>query len=102
MSSATPEVAFREDARRLARKHRITHPHCGAPASSRPVTAVHVNIWYDAGKLMTIIDLADGNKCMIDGPVPKTGVARQVIPFKRLALTDIADQGAKSARQKTS
>ena len=37
----------------------------------------------------TIIDIVDGNKCMIDGPVPKTGVARQVIPFKRLALTDI-------------
>ena len=62
---------------------------------------VLVNYGPDAGKLATIIDIVDGNKCMIDGPVPKTGVARQVIPFKRLALTDIVIKVPKSARQKT-
>merc|ERR1719440_1254412 len=55
---------------------------------------VLVNYGPDAGKLATIID-------MVDGPVPKTGVARQVIPFKRLALTDIVIKVPKSARQKT-
>lgn len=60
-----------------------------------------MNYGPDAGKLATIIDIVDGNKCMIDGPVPKTGVARQVIPFKRLALTDIVIKVPKSARQKT-
>merc|ERR1712147_384726 len=62
---------------------------------------VLVNYGPDAGKLASIIDIVDGNKCMIDGPVPKTGVARQVIPFKRLALTDIVIKVPKSARQKT-
>ena len=62
---------------------------------------VLVNYGPDAGKLATIIDIVDGNKCMIDGPVPKTGVARQVIPFKRVALTDIVVKIPKNARQKT-
>ena len=60
-----------------------------------------MNYGPDAGKLATIIDIVDGNKCLIDGPVPKTGVARQVISFKRLALTDIVVKIPKNARQKT-
>merc|ERR1719198_1926293 len=47
-----------------------------------------VNFGPDAGKLCTIIDLADGTKALIDGPVSKTGVPRQLIPYKQLALTD--------------
>ena len=37
----------------------------------------------------------------MDGPLEKTGVARQVIPFKRVALTDIKIKVPKNARQKT-
>ena len=60
-----------------------------------------MNYGPDAGKLATIIDIVDGNKCLIDGPLPKTGVARQVIPFKRVALTDLTVKIPKNARQKT-
>lgn len=40
------------------------------------------------GKLATIIDIVDQNKCLIDGPAELTGVTRQVISYKRIALTD--------------
>ena len=62
---------------------------------------VLINYGPDEGKLATIIDIVDGNKCLIDGPMTKTGVARQVIPFKRVALTDIVIKIPKNARQKT-
>merc|ERR1712032_1527180 len=42
----------------------------------------------DTGKLATIIDIVDQNKCLIDGPVEITGVHRQVVSFKRLTLTN--------------
>ena len=35
-------------------------------------------------------------------PLEKTGVARQVIPFKRVALTDIKIKVPKNARHRTS
>mmetsp|Transcript_12129 Transcript_12129/g.18718 ORF Transcript_12129/g.18718 Transcript_12129/m.18718 type:complete len:134 (-) Transcript_12129:103-504(-) len=41
-----------------------------------------------SGKLATIIDIIDQNKCLIDGPADLTGVTRQVISYKRIALTD--------------
>mmetsp|Transcript_11546 Transcript_11546/g.17748 ORF Transcript_11546/g.17748 Transcript_11546/m.17748 type:complete len:134 (+) Transcript_11546:142-543(+) len=41
-----------------------------------------------SGKLATIIDIVDQNKCLIDGPAELTGVTRQVISYKRIALTD--------------
>ena len=43
----------------------------------------------DEGKLATIVDIVDGNKCLIDGPMNITGVSRQVISFKRINLTDL-------------
>ncbi|KAH8057501.1 hypothetical protein JL722_6578 [Aureococcus anophagefferens] len=55
--------------------------------------------WPDEGKLATIIDIVDGNKCLVDGPATKTGVARQVILQAR-ALTDIVVKIPKK-RQKT-
>lgn len=48
---------------------------------------VLVNFGPDAGKLATIIDVIDQNKCLIDGPT--TGVTRHVIAYKRIALTDL-------------
>ena len=62
---------------------------------------VLVNYGPDAGKLATIIDILDQNKCLIDGPAEITGVTRQVIPYKRVSLTDFTVKIQHSARQKT-
>ncbi len=62
---------------------------------------VLINYGPDEGKLATIIDIVDQNKCLIDGPVEKTGVMRQVIPFKRLALTDFLIKIQRNARAPT-
>ncbi len=48
-----------------------------------------INYGPDQGKLCTIIDVVDSNKALIDGPKDLTGVVRQMIPFKRLSLTDL-------------
>jgi large subunit ribosomal protein L14e len=55
----------------------------------------------EAGKLATIIDVVDQNKCLIDGPEEITGVSRQVISFSRIALTDLTVKIQRNARQKT-
>ena len=62
---------------------------------------VLINYGPDAGKLATIIDIVDQNKCLIDGPADITGVSRQVIPFKRVALTDFVVKIQMNAREKT-
>lgn len=62
---------------------------------------VLINYGPESGKLATIIDIVDQNKCLIDGPQEVTGVDRQVIPFKRIALTDLKVDVQKSARAKT-
>eukprot|EP00941_MAST-03F_sp_MAST-3F-sp1_P004040 g4040.t1 len=48
-----------------------------------------INYGPDEGKLCVVIDIQDGRKALVDGPVNKTGVERQVIGIKRLSLTDI-------------
>lgn len=56
-----------------------------------------------AGKLCTIIDVVDQNKALVEG-IPgddATDVRRQMIPFKRLSLTDIVVKIPRNARQKT-
>jgi large subunit ribosomal protein L14e len=62
---------------------------------------VLINYGPDAGKLATIIDIVDQNKCMVDGPEEITGAARQVISYKRIALTDLTVKVQRSARAKT-
>lgn len=62
---------------------------------------VLINYGPDAGKLATIIDVVDQNKCLIDGPANLTGVSRQVISFGRVALTDLTVKISRNARQKT-
>eukprot|EP00904_Undaria_pinnatifida_P006367 jgi/Undpi1/2860/HiC_scaffold_14.g06237.m1 len=47
---------------------------------------VLINYGPHEGRLAVIIDVADNNKALVDGP--DTGVPRQMIPFKRMALTD--------------
>ena len=54
----------------------------------------------DAGKLCTIVDIVDQNKALVDGPRSVTGVSRGIVPYKRLALTDLKcklERGAKSS-----
>lgn len=60
---------------------------------------VLINYGPEKGKLAVVIDIVDQNKCLIDCPM--TGVARQVIPFKRIALTDFMVKIQVNARQKT-
>merc|ERR1712097_53525 len=48
---------------------------------------VLVNFGPDAGKLAVVVDVVDSQRCLIVGP--STDVARQVIGYKRLSLTDI-------------
>jgi large subunit ribosomal protein L14e len=60
---------------------------------------VLINHGPDAGKLATVVDVVDQNKCLVDGP--NTGVARQVIPFKRIMLTDLTVKVQRNARQRS-
>lgn len=62
---------------------------------------VLINYGPESGKLATIIDIVDSNKCLIDGPAEITGVSRQVIPYTRIALTDLTVKIQVNARQKT-
>ena len=62
---------------------------------------VLINYGPEEGKLATVIDILDQNKCLIDGPENLTGVSRQVIPYSRLALTDFKIKIQRNARQKT-
>ena len=62
---------------------------------------VLINYGPEAGKLATVIDIVDQNKCLIDGPEELTGVSRQVISFTRIALTDFHVKIQRNARQKT-
>ena len=62
---------------------------------------VLINYGPDAGKLATIIDIVDQNKCLVDGPANLTGVSRQVIPYGRIALTDLTVKISRNSRQKT-
>ena len=60
---------------------------------------VLINYGPEAGKLATIVDVVDQNKCLIDGPVEITGVQRQVISYTRIALTDLTVDIHRNARQ---
>lgn len=58
-----------------------------------------INYGPESGKLATIIDVLDQNKCLIDGPVDVTGVSRQVIAYKRIALTDFTVKVERTSTQ---
>eukprot|EP00616_Rhizochromulina_sp_CCMP1243_P019790 CAMPEP_0118961688 /NCGR_PEP_ID=MMETSP1173-20130426/293_1 /TAXON_ID=1034831 /ORGANISM="Rhizochromulina marina cf, Strain CCMP1243" /LENGTH=133 /DNA_ID=CAMNT_0006909873 /DNA_START=25 /DNA_END=426 /DNA_ORIENTATION=+ len=57
-----------------------------------------VNYGPDSGRLCVIVDIVDANKALVEGPRSVTGVARQIIPFKRLSLTDLKCDIQKGAR----
>ncbi|KAK3520736.1 hypothetical protein QTP70_031476 [Hemibagrus guttatus] len=50
------------------------------------------------GKLVTIVDVIDQNRALVDGPC--TGVRRQSMPFKCMQLTDYVIKVPHGARQK--
>mmetsp|Transcript_13339 Transcript_13339/g.17478 ORF Transcript_13339/g.17478 Transcript_13339/m.17478 type:complete len:134 (+) Transcript_13339:67-468(+) len=62
---------------------------------------VYINYGPDAGKLATIIDIVDSNKCLVEGPADITGVHRTVVSFSRIALTDLTVKIQRGARAKT-
>uniref|UniRef100_A0A7S0KZ50 Large ribosomal subunit protein eL14 domain-containing protein n=1 Tax=Coccolithus braarudii TaxID=221442 RepID=A0A7S0KZ50_9EUKA len=59
-----------------------------------------VNYGDDVGSLCTILDVIDQNTALVDGPAEITGVARQVINFKRLSVTGIRVKIGRGARAK--
>merc|ERR1711959_370031 len=58
-----------------------------------------VNYGDNAGKLAVVVDVIDQNRCLVYGPT--SGVARQVIGYKRLSLTDIKIDIGRGAKAKT-
>ncbi|KAL7567969.1 hypothetical protein ACA910_019677 [Epithemia clementina (nom. ined.)] len=59
---------------------------------------VLINFGPLTGKLATVVDIVDQNKCLIDGPREITGVDRQVISYTRIELTDYIVKIKKNAR----
>eukprot|EP00549_Striatella_unipunctata_P026497 CAMPEP_0118675074 /NCGR_PEP_ID=MMETSP0800-20121206/1244_1 /TAXON_ID=210618 ORGANISM="Striatella unipunctata, Strain CCMP2910" /NCGR_SAMPLE_ID=MMETSP0800 /ASSEMBLY_ACC=CAM_ASM_000638 /LENGTH=133 /DNA_ID=CAMNT_0006570345 /DNA_START=166 /DNA_END=567 /DNA_ORIENTATION=+ len=62
---------------------------------------VLINYGPESGKLATIIDIIDQNKCLVDGPEEITGVARQKISYSRISLTDFKAKVQRNARAKS-
>merc|ERR1712216_1041622 len=58
-----------------------------------------VNYGKDTDKLVTVVDVIDQNRCVVYGPT--SGVARQVMGYKRLSLTDIKIDIGRGAKAKT-
>lgn len=46
-----------------------------------------MNFGKDLGKVVVIVDIADANRVLVDGPT--TGFPRVLYPLKRLTLTSI-------------
>lgn len=46
-----------------------------------------INYGENAGKWVTILDIVDGSRVLVDGPT--SGVSRQIVPIKHLAITGI-------------
>jgi large subunit ribosomal protein L14e len=60
-----------------------------------------INRGPDNGKICTIIDVVDQNRALVDGPADVTGIHRQTISFRALALTPIVVSVTRNARPKT-
>ena len=59
----------------------------------------HIAFGPDAGKLITIVDVIDQNRVLVDGPC--SGVARQSMNMKQLHLTKFVISFPHSARTRT-
>jgi len=60
-----------------------------------------INHGDENGKLCCIVDVVDQNRALVDGPVDVTGVARQLINFRSLALTPFVAPIPRSAGSTT-
>jgi large subunit ribosomal protein L14e len=60
-----------------------------------------VNRGPDAGKICTILDIVDQNRALVDGPADITGVTRQTLSFRNLAITPITIEIARGPRPAT-
>merc|ERR1719198_220070 len=56
-----------------------------------------IKVGDDAGKLAAIVDVVDQNRALADGP----GLARQMVNFKHIALTDLTVKLGRGARSGT-
>ena len=60
-----------------------------------------INYGPNTGKLCTIVDVVDQSRVLVDGPTKLTGIRRQIVPLKRIALTDLKVKIGLNARQKS-
>lgn len=58
-----------------------------------------VNYGKYAGKYVTIMDIADSSRALVDGPT--SGVPRQIMPIKHLGLTSIRFRVPRTAKSST-
>jgi large subunit ribosomal protein L14e len=58
-----------------------------------------INTGKYAGKYVTIMDIADSTRVLVDGPT--SGVPRQLIPIKHLGLTKIRFRVPRTAKSST-
>jgi len=58
-----------------------------------------VNTGKYAGKYVTIVDIADSSRALVDGPT--SGVPRQLMPIKHLGLTKIRFRVPRTAKSST-
>ena len=59
----------------------------------------YINYGKDFGKLVVIVDIADINRVLIDGPT--SGIPRTLYPLKRLTLTTLKVKILNGARTST-
>jgi large subunit ribosomal protein L14e len=60
-----------------------------------------VNHGPDSGKICCILDIVDQNRALVDGPADITGISRQTLSFRNLALTPILIEISRSPRPAT-
>ena len=53
----------------------------------QPGRVAYVNYGKDFGKVCVIVDIADSNRVLVDGPT--TGFPRTLYPVRRLTLTNL-------------
>lgn len=64
-----------------------------------PGRVAYVNYGKDFGKVCVIVDIADSNRVLVDGPT--TSFPRTLYPIKRLAVTSLKVTILKGARTGT-
>ena len=65
----------------------------------QPGRVAYVNFGKDFGKVCVIVDIADSNRVLVDGPT--SGFPRVLYPIKRLSLTNLKVAILKGARSGT-